>query len=236
MIEKTDSAISSGAFRVERVAAPLRHQVIESIRNAIVTGYFKPGERLLERRLCEMIGVSRTLVREALRQLESEGLIEVVAHRGPKVAVLKSDMAKDIYLVRAKLEGLAAALFAQRASKDNLNSLRDAFNHLKSISHSDDPLVRLAAKNRFYKMLIEGAGNHALGPSLDFLNSRILLLRATSLQAVGRLDQSILELGTLFEALEAGDAARAQAAAEFHVQEAAKAALSFNENQPQDND
>src|SRR5690606_38258491 len=113
-----DSAISSGAFRVERVAAPLRHQVIESIRNAIVTGHFKPGERLLERRLCEMTGVSRTLVREALRQLESEGLIEVVAHRGPKVAVLKPDMAKDIYLVRAKLEGLAAALFARRPSQD----------------------------------------------------------------------------------------------------------------------
>ena len=107
MIEKTDSAISSGAFRVERVAAPLRHQVIESIRNAIVTGYFKPGERLLERRLCEMIGVSRTLVREALRQLESEGLIEVVAHRGHRRG--RASIATDIHLIGTESSGVSFA-------------------------------------------------------------------------------------------------------------------------------
>ena len=72
-------------FRVEKVAAPLRHGVTESIRYAIALGRFKSGERLPERALCEMTGVSRTLVREALRQLESEGLIKVLPHRGPMV-------------------------------------------------------------------------------------------------------------------------------------------------------
>src|SRR4029453_14605723 len=71
-------------FRVEKIAAPLRHGVTESIRYAIALGRFKGGERLPERALCEMTGVSRTLVREALRQLESEGLIKVLPHRGSR--------------------------------------------------------------------------------------------------------------------------------------------------------
>ncbi|WP_373356266.1 GntR family transcriptional regulator [Pseudoroseicyclus sp. CXY001] len=214
-------------FRVERVAAPLRNQVIEAIRNSIIAGHFEPGERLLERRLCEMTGVSRTLVREALRQLESEGLIEVVPHRGPRVAVLDPDMARDIYLVRSQLEGLAAALFAERATSRNFDAIRAAFERLKSVISEDDPIVRVEAKNAFYVELINGAGNRALGPSLNFLNSRIVLLRATSLQAPGRLQESVKELGALVDALEARDSEAARAAAQRHVANAAEIALQF---------
>lgn len=221
------SADPNTEFRVERVAAPLRIQVIEAIRNAIVAGRFSPGERLLERRLCEMVGVSRTLIREALRQLESEGLIDVVPHRGPVVAKIESSMARDIYMVRSELEGLAAAIFAKRATEDDLQALREAYEGLKAISGSSDPVVRVAAKNRFYEKLIEGSGNKALGPSLNFLNSRILLLRATSLKAGGRLDKSIEELGELLEALEARDPERAKKAAQAHVDKAAEISLKF---------
>ena len=111
-----DAAFPERDFRVERVAAPLRHSVTENIRYAIATGRFKGGERLPERELCELTGVSRTLIREALRQLESEGLIEVVPHRGPVVATLSADQARDIYEVRIQLEGLACKLFAEKAT------------------------------------------------------------------------------------------------------------------------
>ncbi len=90
----------------------LRRSVTESIRNAIAAGVFKAGARLPERDLCEMTGVSRTLVREALRQLESEGLIEVLAHRGPIVARVTPEQAEGVYQVRIELEGLASQLFA----------------------------------------------------------------------------------------------------------------------------
>ena len=103
-------------FRVHRIAAPLRHSVTESIRNAIAAGVFKAGARLPERDLCAMTGVSRTLVREALRQLESEGLINVIAHRGPVVSRVTPEQAEGIYQVRIELEGLASQLFAERAS------------------------------------------------------------------------------------------------------------------------
>src|SRR5919197_531536 len=149
-------------FRVVRIAAPLRHSVVESIRNAIAAGRFKAGERLPERELCEMIGVSRTLVREALRQLESEGLIKVIAHRGPIVARVTPEQAEGVYQVRRELEGLASQLFAERASAAQRKALIEAFKQLRSAFQSDDTVVRLEAKNRLYECLVEGSGHEAL--------------------------------------------------------------------------
>ncbi len=212
-------------LRVERHAAPLRHGVTDSIRNAIALGHFKPGERLPERVLCETTGVSRTLVREALRQLESEGLIDVVPHRGPVVAILTIKEAKDIYRVRAELEGLASELFAAEASEDARGKLVEAFEQLKSSSKSTNSLERLKAKNDFYQSLINGSGNAALGTSLHFLNSRIMLLRARSLQAPGRIEESIKELGDLVVALLARDGKKARSLAVLHVNKAATAAI-----------
>ncbi|MEP9379980.1 GntR family transcriptional regulator [Aquabacter sp. CN5-332] len=212
-------------FRVSRLAAPLRHSVVDSIRSAIAVGRFKVGERLPERGLCEMTGVSRTLVREALRQLESEGLIHVLPHRGPVVAAVTPEQAEGIYQVRAQLEGLACELFIAKANDATRKALKEAFKQLKSAMSSNDPSIRVNAKNRFYQCLIEGAGNEALGQTLHLLNSRITVLRATSLQVPGRAKESIRELNDLMEALLAGDAAAARAAAVRHVAMAAEAAI-----------
>lgn len=214
-------------FRVHRIAAPLRHSVTESIRNAIAAGVFKAGARLPERDLCEMTGVSRTLVREALRQLESEGLIHVVAHRGPIVARVTPEQAEGVYQVRIELEGLASQLFAERASEAQRNGLREAFDAVRKSYESSEAIVRLNAKNRFYECLIEGSGNEALGITLRMLNSRVTLLRATSLQAPGRMSASLAELQDLMDALLAGDGRAARAAATRHVQSAAAAAITL---------
>lgn len=223
---KTNTVIERD-FRVSRLAAPLRHSVVESIRNAIALGRFKIGERLPERELCEMTGVSRTLVREALRQLESEGLITVQPHRGPVVAGVTPEQAEGIYQVRAELEGLACELFVAKATAASRKALKDAFKQLKSDMGSGDPSVRVNAKNRFYQCLIEGAGNEALGQTLHLLNARITVLRATSLQVPGRAKASLRELNDLVEALIAGDAAAARTAAVHHVRMAAEAAIAI---------
>jgi len=212
-------------FRVIRVAAPLRQSVVESIRNAIATGRFAAGERLTERDLCEMIGVSRTLVREALRQLESEGLIDVLPHRGPVVARVTVEQAKQIYQVRRELEGLASELFAVNASADDRKALRKAFLQLKSAINSPESGVRLAAKNEFYACLLRGSGNDALRQVLGLLNSRVTLLRATSLSVKGRSKASIAELTGLVKALMARDGPAARRAASLHVANAADAAI-----------
>ncbi len=222
-------AVDAHDFRVEKVAAPLRHGVTESIRNAIALGRFKGGERLPERMLCEMTGVSRTLVREALRQLESEGLITVVPHRGPFVTKLTVAQAEGLYQVRTELEGLACQLFAERATEAQRAALAVSFAKMKSAFRQPDPLGRLNAKNYFYDCLIEGSGNEALGISLRMLNARVTLLRATSLRAPGRSSQSLAELAELMDALMERDGKRARKVAATHVRNAARAAIALLE-------
>jgi DNA-binding GntR family transcriptional regulator len=219
-------------FRVEKIAAPLRQSVTESIRYAIALGHFNGGDRLPERSLCEMTGVSRTLVREALRQLESEGLIEVVPNRGPVVTRLSAEQAEGIYQVRIELEGLACQLFAEHASEAQRGALNEAFKKLKKSLKDSDPLARLRAKNHFYDCLVEGSGNQALGDSLRMLNARVMLLRATSLRAPGRTAASLTELVKMMEALAAKDGKRARELAEHHVRNAAKAAIALMVLQP----
>ena len=102
------------AIRVERPAKTLRELALEKVRDAIVDGYFKPGERLVERDLCAQLGVSRTIVREVLRHLESEGLVASLPNKGPIVARLDLEEAKQIYEIRGALEGMAARLCAER--------------------------------------------------------------------------------------------------------------------------
>jgi len=213
-------------FKVVRIAAPLRQSVVESIRSAIGTGRFAPGDRLPERELCEMIGVSRTLVREALRQLESEGLINVLPNRGPIVARLNLEQTRQLYEVRCELEGLLAAEFARNASDDDRRDLKNTLKRLKDTTlNNPDAVARVAAKNDFYACMLRGSGNQIVGEVLGLLNSRVVLLRATSLLHKGRAARSIAELTTLVKALIEGDEKAAREAARVHVQGAAEAAL-----------
>src|ERR1700743_2896110 len=124
--------------QVVRPASTLRQQVIEGLRLCISDLTFKPGDRLIERELCEMLGVSRTLVREALRQLEAEGMVTIIPHRGPAVAVLDVPTVKGIYEVRAVLEALAGRLFVERASDSDRQRLRRAFAAMATAHRRDD--------------------------------------------------------------------------------------------------
>lgn len=218
-------AAPEGDFKVPRAASVLRHSVTESIRNAILVGRFRPGERLPERELCEMTGVSRTLVREALRQLESEGLIHVIPHRGPVVDRLLPEQAEGIYQVREELEGLACQLFAEHASEVQRKALQEAFQALKRAMTHGTALERLTAKNFFYQQLLDGAGNEALTTTLRLLNSRVMLLRSTSMQAPGRARKSVAELADVMEAVAARDGKAARKAGSLHVRNAAKVAI-----------
>ncbi|MFA5520637.1 MAG: GntR family transcriptional regulator [Castellaniella sp.] len=212
-------------FLVRRSAAVLRHRVSESIRNAIFVGRFKPGDRLLERELCELTGVSRTLVREALRQLEAERLIKVIPYRGPIVAKMSASEANDVYRVREELEGLACQLFAERATIGQIEDLKDALIRLRESYAHDDSLDRLQAKNYFYECLLSGAGNEALSNSLRLLTSQIMLLRSMSMAVPGRTKDSLAELEVLVSALSARDPKSARLAGAQHVRNASLIAV-----------
>ena len=113
-----------------RIAAPLREQVVTWLRKSISEGRFEPGERLVERELCELTKVSRPLVREVLRQLEVEGLVVTVPQKGVIVVKITPAEAMQIYQVRGVLEGLAARLFAQNGTAAQKEALAENYKRL----------------------------------------------------------------------------------------------------------
>ena len=205
--------------------APIREQVAAILRDAIVNMEFLPGQVLVERELCEMTSASRPSVREALRQLESEGLVESRNGRGTVVSAPSRERAEQLYEVRAELEGMAAELFAQRADEAQHAALRQAYAAIGDAAERGDGM--LAAKDELYRVLVNGAGNPILSEMVAGLQRRVTQLRALTLTSPGRPAESLTEIGAIVDAIEAGDAAGARAAATFHVLQAARTALTF---------
>jgi DNA-binding GntR family transcriptional regulator len=194
---------------VQRLAAPLRQQVVDHLRRAIIEGRLAPGARLTERELTEMMRVSRTVVREALRQLESEGLIAIIPNKGPVVRALTLAEAKDLYQIRAVLEGLAARLFTEHASAEQVKRLSEALDVVvKSYARGDAQQV-LETKNRFYDVLFEGAGSETLSSMLNTLHARIWRWRALGLshpeRSTQRSKESVRNLRAMLGAIRKRD-------------------------------
>lgn len=218
-------ARSVAGGRAVALAAPLRKQVVELLREAILSQAYKPGERLLERDLCERCGVSRTVIREALRHLEAEGLVDIVANHGPVVATITRDDAEALYEVREAVEALAAELSARRATAGQKTALAKTLKRVASSYRRGDLREELAAKDEFYDALFAASGNPIVATVLRPLHARTQLLRGFSLQVPGRADDSLDELRAIVKAIEAGDAEGARAIAAAHVRNARTTAL-----------
>lgn len=214
-------------LHITRQAATLRLIVEEKVRSAIARGLFKPGQRLVERELCELIGVGRTSVREALRQLEAEGLVQTIPHRGPIVSTMSPDEARQLYEIRALLEGYAGRQFAQHGSAESVKLLDKAVKNLAAAVKAEDRAKYIEVKAEFYRVLMEGANNLFVSQFLTSLHNRITLLRMTSMTQPGRLSKSIKEIRAIYKAIAAGDGDAAEAACIYHIEEAAKIALAI---------
>lgn len=202
----------------------IQAQTAGKLRDAILDGVFKPGERLLEADLCRKMGVSRTSVREALRQLEAERLVTIIPNRGPSVALLTWSEAEAIYEARELLEGEAAARFAERATSSQISQAKAALADFDRAVTMDDALGRLASTQRFYDLIIQGCGNPVIGEMLQGLFARINFLRARSMSLVGRGKLSSTEMWRIYAAIESHDSRAASAAAVQHVKSASAAA------------
>ncbi|HVJ52320.1 MAG TPA: GntR family transcriptional regulator [Aliidongia sp.] len=207
------------------VPMPVRRQVENRLREAIVSGRFLPGEHLSDRVLCETFGTSRSVVREAVRLLEAEGLVVQLPHRGPFVAELSPSEATEIYEVRAALEALAGEGFAVRASDEERAALRAVYEELARATPEAARGGLLDIKRRFYEILTRGSRNAYAARMLDQLLNRNSQLRATSLSSPTRLPQTIAEIGRIVEAVERRDAEGAAQACRDHVRQAASVAL-----------
>lgn len=217
-------------LKVTRNTVTLREMVLDKLRDAIISTQLKPGQRLVERELCVALDVSRTSVREALRHLESEGLVEFVGQRGPSVTMLNRQDVKNIYELRAALEGLAGELFCERASNEQLAALEQTTKQLTKAFDDAKVSQILACTKDFYDQLLAGSGNTELKESLNRLLARIMVLRAGTIAQDGRWKHSLNEMQTIMKAISARNSDAARKACIAHVHEAGAIALSRIDN------
>jgi DNA-binding GntR family transcriptional regulator len=209
-----------------RIAAPLREQVTASLRQAILDFSLQPGQRLVERELIERLGVSRTTIREAIRELAAEGIVTVVPQKGAIVTAPSLDDATDLYEVRASLESLVVQRFVERANDEQVGRLAQTVEDFAAATTATTSIRDvLKAKDRFYTVLIEGARSAALQQLLESIQARVQVLRATSMSEPGRPLEVVDELRGIVSAITHRDAELAASRCAAHIRRASITAL-----------
>jgi DNA-binding GntR family transcriptional regulator len=210
---------------VHEPGGPVRLQAVEAIRQDIIAGRMPPGYRLIERELCERLGLSRNTLREAYRQLEAEGFLEIRPHRGPVVASMERDRVMDLYEVREALETLAVRLFTVRATREQFEALELAFERFSAAVVGGDVSLVVSAKDEFYDSLYAGSGNEELHAQARMMFGRLAGLRLRSLSTPGRPHESLAEMRQVIMTMKSNDAEGAAELWAEHVHNAASAAL-----------
>jgi DNA-binding GntR family transcriptional regulator len=211
-------AIGSFKRKVGEEHASLHGQVIAELREAILTGRLKAGERLVEERIADELGVSRNPVREAIRALASEGLIEVAARRGASVAVMSEQEARETIEVRALLEGHNARLAARRHDQRVIKRIEAVLNKGTAAVNAGhfDQLYRL--NQEFHSELAAAGQNRVLGDLLQRLRGRTAMLFAP--MSPSRQSRSWNEHAGILRAIIDGDERAAATLAAEHVMRA----------------
>ncbi|KDN24124.1 GntR family transcriptional regulator [Amycolatopsis rifamycinica] len=193
--------------------AATRQRVREELRERILTGRLRPGDRLVERELAEDLGVSRVPVREAIRSLEAEGFLVVQSPRRVVVRQLARVDVEELFDVREALEGLAAGLAAERAGAAALKRLDRALADAARATARGDAARITVLNSRFHDEIVAIAGNALLSTMLQPLEGRLRWLTSQNEHWAELLD----EHRRLYEAIASGDADRAKASAVEHV-------------------
>lgn len=203
----------------------VREHALDKLRNAISRGLYPPGMRLVERELCEALGVSRTSVREALRQLQAENLIEVGKRRNITVAVVTAKDAEDIYLMREMLETLAVKRFVARADENAIKKLVRIHKDLRKVLNKGDVRELALMAGEFYETILLGSDSKVIADMARQLLTRVNYLRMRSMAEPNRLEDGIQEWDRLIEAIVAGDANAAAKAMSEHLANARRAVV-----------
>ncbi|WP_162784769.1 GntR family transcriptional regulator [Paracoccus suum] len=222
----------AGVAALRSIGTPVlvREQAYDGLRDAIVNGQLPPGTRLVERELCEALGVSRTSLREALRRLEAQRLIQVEGRRGPTVARLTRDQASQIYTLRKYLEGELFDRLARLTDPANLTELTAAFDSFHHAVNDQDVARAVEVMVEFYAVATRMPSVDVIEEVLSELTARVSYLRYRTMSRPGRMEQSLREIRAIVEAVAAGDPERARAAAVEHIDKAATIALKLLDN------
>jgi len=199
---------------------PLREIVFESLREAIISGVLKPGERMMEIQLADEMGVSRTPVREAIRKLELEGFVVMIPRKGAYVAGISLKDIADVFEIRAALEGLAAGLAAERITEEELEEMERMMVRKAEIIENNDLESIVEVDTAFHDILFKASRNERLVQILSNLREQIQRFRTTSLAVPGRMKEALEEHRKIVEVLSERNVVLAQSLATEHIENA----------------
>lgn len=178
--------------------------VLRKLENAILSGYFKPRERLVERDLLAHFNVSRTVIREVLKMLEGRGLIRITPYRGAMVVDLTAEEVEQLYFLRTKLEVIAAGLLIEHVTQQEIQRLKKLRVELEK--HQRERTEQMIEKdNEFHRVLFRASKNGYLSEMIDYLGRKAHIVKFNAWSLPNRIEQSILEHRATIEALERRD-------------------------------
>lgn len=196
---------------------PLRDVVFNTLRQAILRGELKPGERLMEIQLANKLGVSRTPIREAIRKLELEGLVLMIPRKGAEVADISEKSLRDVLEVRKALEELAVQLACDKITKEEIEDLKKAAEDFKKILKSRDITEIAEADVRFHDIIFMVTDNQKLVQLLNNLREQMYRFRVEYLKNEEVHPQLIAEHEKIIEHIMERDKAKASAIVSEHI-------------------
>ena len=204
---------------------PVRAQLAHRLRILITDGTYRPGDRMTERELCERLDVSRPSLREALRQLEAEGLVDILPNRGPVVHLVTLEDVLQLWEVRLALEVLIARRFALHGTAAQVETLEESIRAFESALRTKNVGLIKSCKNELFEAFAAGANSAILAGYFRQVSARLSFLWSSSLMIPGRPAESISELVTLLAAIRNRNPASAEAAIVLHNEHAKAIAM-----------
>jgi len=205
---------------------PLREVIFETLRQAIIMGELKPGERIMEIQFAEKMGVSRTPVREAIRKLELEGLVTMLPRKGAHVAELSEKDIKDVLEIRSSLDGLATSLAAQRIQKEELKELKNIINQFEQYMEKNNVQGLIKKDIEFHDLIYKASRNEKLIQIIANLKDQVHRFRVVYLKDYSSPKEIIREHLHIYEAIKNGDAEQAEMLAALHIKHQEQTMLS----------
>jgi DNA-binding GntR family transcriptional regulator len=197
----------------------IQERLTDEVRRLIISGELKPRTRLSEHALAQTFGVSRTPVREALKQLQVEGLVEIVARVGTFVAQPSRREITELFALEEVFEGLAARLMAQSRRKESLERIHANLEASREAVDAQDREQYAELVREFHNLIVEGSGNGKLTAHYQILMNQLAYQRLvrTTLSQPGRLERSLDDHVRILELIEAGDAEAAEREMRDHI-------------------
>lgn len=189
------------------------------IKDLVLNRNLAPGEKLNENELARALEISRTPIREALRRLEGEGLVEIVPRRGVFVTRIRMSDVVEIYDLRKLLEGFAARRAAELQEATRIKQLKEVLAEYKAVVNGGDHAEIIKVDNCFHRTLAQASNNSRLGQMLDSIRGQLGILKTRSVTILGRAERSYLQKEQVVDAIVAGRADEAEKLMIAHLED-----------------